>query len=224
MRLKLLATAALAFIGWSVSPAWATAVVPSQTFVQSSDHCTGNCTIDTNNTVTISDVTAGDGLLNVRVSLDTGWYFQPATPGDGHEASFAFSSTQNNLTFPTISAGFTSIGPLAEIKNDGLTHPANAYGFLVDTKQTYSTLSFTIATTLGLDAFINTLIAAIGDVTNPLFSADVYAANGKTGAIDFGYGNPSSVPIPGALWLMGSALLGGTGLAKWRRRRNRIIA
>ena len=28
----------------------------------------------------------------------------------------------------------------------------------------------------------------------------------------------SPVPLPGAIWLMGTALLGGAGLLRWRRR------
>ena len=34
-------------------------------------------------------------------------------------------------------------------------------------------------------------------------------------------GNPSEVPLPGAVLLMGSVLAGSAGLAKWRKRRSR---
>jgi hypothetical protein len=37
-------------------------------------------------------------------------------------------------------------------------------------------------------------------------------------------GRPAEIPLPGAMLLMGSVLIGGAGLAKWRRRESRMAA
>jgi hypothetical protein len=223
---KLAYVAVFTLACWS-GPSLATAVVPSTTYVQTSDHCTGDCGINTDNKVTFTDPITGDGLFSASVTLASGWAFQQTPSGMGHEASFAFSSSLSNLTFSGVSAGFTAIGPLASIHNDGLTHPASAYGFTTPDQQVHTSLSFNIDThdtTLSLSGFLATLIAASGDALNPLFSADVLSANGKTGIIDFGSGTPSPVPLPGALLLLGSALAGGAGFAGLRRRRQRVVA
>jgi hypothetical protein len=84
-----------------------------------------------------------------------------------------------------------------------------------------SLLHFT-ATLAGLTAttFVNALnFATQGSGTSTsLWAADVLSANGLTGVIDFGAGTISQVPLPPAILLFGTALV-GMGLLR-RRRKN----
>jgi hypothetical protein len=42
-------------------------------------------------------------------------------------------------------------------------------------------------------------------------------------SIDFTTSNQGGTPIPGALWLFGSALAGAAGVRKWRRKRTTTV-
>jgi hypothetical protein len=68
--------------------------------------------------------------------------------------------------------------------------------------------------------------AFFNNVTNAVLTL-VYdqtgTAAGWSHLTQFG-GTPSQIPLPGALLLMGSALLGAGGFAKWRKRRAQVAA
>src|SRR6266404_9891408 len=81
------------------------------TFTQTVQGCTGGCGFDILNTVTVSD-SPGSGVFDILVHLDTtttpDWSFQQDPTGNGHQASFVFSSTSNALTLSNITSGFTA--------------------------------------------------------------------------------------------------------------------
>jgi hypothetical protein len=199
----------------------------SFTFVQDSDHCTGGCGITTNNFITVSD-TATAGVVDITAQLATGWHFISSGTGGGIESTLAFSSDFANLVLGVLTAGFGvhSPSPTTSIQMDGLVFPTSAYG--VDWlggngagNSDGSLLHFT-ATLAGLTAttFVNALnFATQGSGTSTsLWAADVLSANGLTGVIDFGAGTVSQVPLPPAILLFGTALV-GMGLLR-RRRKN----
>jgi hypothetical protein len=191
----------------------------SFTFVQTSDHCTGGCGITANNFITVSDTVAN--TVGITAQLGTGWAFLKTGAGD---ATLAFSSTFNNLVLAVQTAGYGvhTPSPAGSLQLDGLFFPASAYG--VDctgcgpgaSSPVGRVINFTVSLA-GLTAttFVNALRLATGDnTTNSVFAADVLSPNGRTGIIDFSL---SAVPLPPAMLLFGSALL---GMGLLRRRRN----
>jgi len=196
----------------------------SFTFVQDSDHCTGGCGITTNNFITVSD-TATAGVVDITAQLGTNWHFMTSGAGD---ATLAFSSSFSNLVLAVLTAGFGVHAPSPDtsLKMDGLTFPTSAYG--VDwlggnggSNADGNLLDFTVSR-LGLTAtaFVNALLTATSgaNATTSLWAADVLSPNGRTGIIDFGPGTVNQVPLPPAILLFGTALV-GMGLLR-RRRKN----
>jgi len=178
--------------------------------VQTSDHCTGGCGITANNTITVSDAAAD--TVSITAQLGAGWDFLKTGAGD---ATLAFSSTFNNLVLAVQTAGYGVHlpSPTGSLQLDGLFFPASAYG--VDctgcgsgaSNPVGNVINFT-ASLAGLTAttFVNALRLATGDnTTNSVFAADVLSPNGRTGIIDF---TLSAVPLPPAMLLFGTALLG----------------
>jgi hypothetical protein len=201
-------------------------------FQQTSDHCSatsGACTIDTANTVTITQ--SATGVVDVKVSLDTHWFLIHTGAGDD---TFAFSSTLSGLTLAVQSdtASFASwtTATTTSIKMDGLVFPATAYGLTAPfgpNDLTTGFLDFTVsATGLTVQSFINSLNFAVNNGGNPtgdnaIFAADVSAANGNTGIIDW-----STRAVPGPL--AGAGLPGliaaCAGLVAFARRRRHSFA
>ena len=60
------------------------------------------------------------------------------------------------------------------------------------------------------------LVAGVLDGTWALQAADGTFHNFSDAAL---YGHASAVPVPGAVWLFGSALAGAAGVGRWRRKR-----
>jgi hypothetical protein len=198
----------------------------SFTFVQDSDHCTGGCGITTGNFITVSD-TAVAGTVDITAQLATGWKFISTGTGGGIETTLAFSSDFANLVLAVLTTGFGVHAPATSLQMDGLVFGTTPYGVnwlggngTGNGDGTF--LEFT-ATFAGLTAtsFVNALnFATAGSGTSTsLWAADVFSGiTGLTGVIDFGAGTVSQVPLPPAILLFGTALV-GMGLLR-RRRKN----
>lgn len=211
----------------------------SVTYVQTSDHCTGDCGINPAQTVTISDVSAG--VIDIQVSLAPGWSFINTGAG---QATFAFSSSLSNLTLSVQSdtthfATWSTIGPVGSLKMDGLTFNTSAYGLnTTDQPNGESTgnnfLDFHVSasglTEASFVAALQIATNASGGSTgdNALFAADVLSPKTGcggpgttcTGIIDFSVASAVPGPIAGAGLPGLIAACGGLlGLARRRRRK-----
>jgi hypothetical protein len=191
------------------------------TYVQDSDGCTGGCGIDTNNTVKIWSTNVSD-VYQITVSLDSnGWTFMKDPTGNGHDATFLFSSTSNALTISNIVSNGGSIftqqtSPPNPTHDAPYTFPANGYGLSNSEQKKGNSLTFDVtSSSSSLALFIATLQSATGGSDNPFFVADVSNANtGNTGSIDFGL---DPVPLPSSLPLFA----GGLGLMVYFARRRK---
>jgi hypothetical protein len=221
-RMALLSAGLAAVLGLLAIPTVGQATTIS--FVQNTQGCTGNCGIDTANTVQVSDTISptnstplAPGFFDIFVTLDTSvtsggipWSFQK-NAGDkltGHAASFAFSDTLSTLAVTVITptshfAANTGPGtgnPLAAYAMSPYNFPASGYGFSTDQQQVYSTLDLHVNTgiiTETLTQFVGTLLAST-DAAHIIFAADVYSGlTGKTGVIGFiECGPPSGTSCP----------------------------
>jgi len=222
----------------------------ADTYIQTSDHCTGGCNGSlpfAANTVTVTTTGVANQLL-ITAQLATNWNFISSGAGGG--ASFGFSLPQASLTFAAVNPAvwtattwepFPTGGPFTspQVVNglvggnqmDGIQFPSNFYGMTWNggngsAGQDGSTLSFTI-TGAGL-----TLTSFLAGTGGAIFAADVVNHNRTvtvdgvtgppTGIIDFTL-NTSAVPLPSAIWLFGSALV-GLGFLSRRRRNQRVNA
>jgi hypothetical protein len=193
------------------------------TYVQTSDGCSGSggCGIDTNNKVVVSTTATAD-VYQIAVTLDTGWLFMKDPNGNGHEATFVFSDSASGLTISNIvSNGGSSFSTTSNPTHMApLTFPATAYGLSNANQKTGTSLTFNVTTTDStLALFLASLQAATGEGDTPLFAADVYSGTtGNTGVIDFSLSTVSTVPLPPAALLFGSALIGLGVLGRRRRK------
>lgn len=209
----------------------------SVTYVQTSDDCTGGCGTSSLNTVTVS-TTGTTGQLSISVSLTTGFDFIHS----GFPGSFGFGLTSiNPLTFTMGSTTWSTTGwtPIASpvsatspqsiagtsMSWDGSGTFSNGYGMTWNGgngigNEDGTTLNFLISAT-GL-----TLSSFAADTTGSFFTADV-AGTGttcvqdvctrNTGIIDFTQ-SVSTVPIPPAALLFGTALVGMGVLGRRRKK------
>src|SRR5690242_13680390 len=76
-------------------------VAGAATFIQTSDHCTGNCGIDSGNIIT---VTTSGSLTTISATLASGWSFvDTGANGGGGSLNFGFTSSQPNVTLTNTS-------------------------------------------------------------------------------------------------------------------------
>jgi len=203
----------------------------ADTFVQTSDHCSVPCGIDTNNTVTISQFSAD--AVEIRVSLDTNWFFVTTGAGD---ASFAFSSSLAGLglaILPTTSSFASWTTTVASsLKMDGLTYPTTAYGAIWGGGNGGGAhdggfLDFTVTSqsALSVASFLASLQGGLNgsNPTNALFAADVIspASGNPTGIIDF---SSSPVPVPALGAGLPGLIAACMGLLVFSRRRRHRFA
>jgi hypothetical protein len=198
------------------------------TYVQNSDHCTGGCNINTNNTVT---VTSTGSTLDITVQLASGWNFIQS----GSHQSFDFSlngispitGVINPLTgdfanWAFLNASGTTVTGAASLADDGLTIPQFAYALNHTTQGLNldgSFLEFTISAPGLTLASFNQLLLNSGGPSGSFFAADVRAPNGNTGVIDFA---PVPAPVVGT-GLPGLIMACGGLLALGRRRRRNAL-
>jgi|SRR6185437_14226971 len=244
MNSKALASAVALGLGLTILPVCAHAVTLTETYVQTLEGCTGGCGIDSNNTVVVSD-SPGNGVFDILVTLDTSttpkpWSFQKDPTGKGHFASFGFSDTINGLTFTNVTSGFAANSSNPDSSSQKIApyvFPAEyTYGVSTASQQVYSLLEFHVDTHIATETLADFLATLQAGTDGAIFAADVFSGNtGKTGGIAFTdycgdvssvsctSGNIPETPIPGALWLFGTVLVGSCGVKKWRNRRDSLV-
>ena len=188
----------------------------TETFSLTSDHCTGGCLTGqtSGGTVTITDVSAG--VVSVDVTLANGNGF--VSTGFGTDFGFNLTGTPT-ITFSNVTSGFT---PNANPETAGSLHMDGTgffqYGVLCPgcgnggSSPLPGPLDFTI-TGAGLS-----VLSFIQNGTGQFFAVDLMSGTtGNTGAVDASV--VSSVPLPPAALLFGTALV-GLGVLGRRRRSN----
>ena len=203
----------------------------ADTYVFTSDHCTGGCSTGAPNmgTITVTQVgPVGAGIVSVHVELQAGFGF--VSTGAGSGAAFFFRLLGNpQITYSGITAGWSipNVIPVNQqaagaYAGDGLM---NQFEYALSCNPPGSPtgcgnggsspkappLDFTV-TAAGLTA------AAFNDTANASgspFAADVISANGNTGLIDASL-STTSVPEPTSIALLGGILV--FAVRKIRRR------
>lgn len=199
---------------------FALAAVPeayADTYVFTSDHCTGGCSTGASNMGTITVTQAGANSVAVHVELEAGFGF--VSTGAGAGASFFFRLLGDpTITYSGITAGWTipNVIPVNQqaagaYAGDGLMNqfeyalncdpPSGACGN-GGSSPAPPPLDFTVtAAGLTVADFNDT-----GNASGSPFAADVLSANGNTGLIDASLGSVSGVPEPASVALFGSVL------------------
>jgi hypothetical protein len=210
------------------------------TFTQSSDDCSNLCGTSSSNVITVTD--NGGGTFDIQVQLATGWQFMGnnnptvefALAGIG-TLNFGAVTLNNNppntattnnsfWTNAWAPTGFSGTGGATTFSATGATFASNqnpnplgpdAYGMNWgngngQSKADGNFIDFTINNAgLTLAAF---------ETAGFKFFVDVYGfTSGNTGNIDFSL---SSVPLPPAALLFGTALVGMGILGRRRRRKD----
>ena len=214
-------------------------VASADVYVQTSDHCTGGCTINANNTIT---VTQSNGVTTFDVSLASGWSFvDTGANGSGGALNFGFGSALTNLTVtnttsPTTNGWTTTNGEFfvqggatgsttATVNTALIQAPAangNKFKFTNGIAIGCNSTGSSTACSTPLSFTINTVASLVGDSTaGSTFWADVISSNGNTGLIDFTL-RTSQVPLPPAAVLFGTALVGMGILGRRRSRKHKL--
>ena len=193
----------------------------TQTFQFTSDHCTNGCLTGqtSGGSVTVSEV--GAGVLSFAVNLLNGNQFI----NSGFEASFGFNLVGDpTIAYSNITPGsFTIPGTLDPSQAAGSLHMDGTGTFDYGLEATGNggsdpngtSLTFLI-TAAGL-----TLASLQANAIGQFFAADIISGTtGWTGGID---ASLSSVPLPPAALLFGTALV-GMGVLGRRRRKDALAA
>jgi hypothetical protein len=220
---------ALAIAGLLALPSAANAV----TFAQTSDDCGGSgCGLNANNVINVTD---NGGQTQISVSLASGWSFvDTGANGSGGSLNFGLTGGVSPLTFTAVTpATFTTTnggyqvqggttGASTTVAGSLIAAPAkfsfdNGYAVTCNTNGASSACGtpLTFLVNLTLAAFLNDLVTSNGST----FFADVLSSNGQTGIVDF---TLSQVPIPGAAFLFGTALVGLAALGRRKKARRSL--
>jgi hypothetical protein len=193
-----------------------TSYAATETFSLTSDHCTGECLTGQTSGGTITITDTGTNTVSVNVTLANGNGFVST----GFDTDFGFNLTGTpTLTFSGVTSGFT---PNANPETAGSLHMDGTGFFEYGVQCTgcgpggsnplSGPLNF-IITGAGLS-----VLSFIQNATGQIFAVDLMSGTtGNTGAVDASV--VSSVPLPPAALLFGTALV-GLGVLGRRRRSN----
>jgi hypothetical protein len=226
----------LGVVGSSASPATPTNFV--FTSDDSSNGLGGNGAGTNNNnfgTVHVSIDGANTNQLDFSINLLDSIHFLSGN-GSGIATSFAFNlSGVTTIAFPTFSSGFQAFNTTAaSLHMDG----AGFFNFGVMCSSCSPSAPDGQALSFGITSTGLTGAQLLADLTagtgGSWFAADVVSClTGTNNCTGTGTGNTgvinatptaSSVPLPGALVLFGSALAGGLGFSRMRKRRAAVSA
>ena len=174
------------------------------------------------------DVTQSGSTLHFDVEVAPSYVVHT---GNDSKPSFAFHLSSNTGTIANINpgggaTGFTAIsgnGPFSNGSFGGFNYGLNC-GNQGGGVGCGGSLIFDV-----LNA--GSLLAGTNSVSNAIiyFVVDIFSATtGLTGAVAATIGRndqdpPSPVPLPAAVWLMGTVLLGSAGIRRWRNRKSRAV-
>jgi len=156
------------------------------------------------------DVTGGPTAWNFTVNAAAGYDFLIDTANATAHSLFTFSTgdtggTISNITsVPVQGSGTFGSGTAGGYFN----HPYGPFQYQITCENGSNCTSLQITSV----SFLYT-----GLITAFNFAADILQIGGGTGAVAGGTSVPT-VPLPGALLLMGTVLAGGVGFGKWRKR------
>jgi hypothetical protein len=233
MKKLLLATLAATALLAAVSIP-ANAVTVSGTF--RSDHCTDLCGPQSSGFATITATDNGAGSIDIAISFLNGNNF--ANSGQG--VVFGFNLIGDpTITYSNIvnAALFTIPGVIPVNQQAAGALTADGFGlFEYGLEGTWNggngptSLSFTITGAgLTLASFAELSTNPPGD-TQAFMALDILSGtNGRTGFVDLSGGPtpfdvPPEVPIPGAVWLFGTGLLGLFALNRRKRKADLMAA
>ncbi|HET7239371.1 MAG TPA: hypothetical protein VFI76_10100 [Terrimicrobiaceae bacterium] len=197
-----------------------------------SDHCTNNCGPQTGGFATITATDNGAGTIGIVIDLLNGNTFA----NGGQDVVFGFNLVGNpTITYSGLSSAFSIPGVIPINQQNAGTLSADGFGtFEYGIEGTFtgasniSSLSFSISGAgLSLASFAERSTIPPGDLA-VFMALDIFSGTtGNTGFVDLNNGGRPTpfdvppVPLPPAVWLFGTGLV-GLYLAGKRRKANAL--